>query len=201
MSKKLAEKSRSSRGLPKASALQSPSIWRRKGPRSSSITLRARKVPTGSSAKSNRPAAKRSPCRPMFPNKPNSPPVHRNEEDVRQARHPREQRRHLRIRAAGKVTAEHFHKQFDLNVLGLLLATQEAAKLFGSGGGIINISSSPRHSAAATAVYSATKAAVVAITKALAKELGPRKIRVNSINPGMVETEGPHRRHRRQRFP
>jgi 3-oxoacyl-[acyl-carrier protein] reductase len=90
------------------------------------------------------------------------------------------------------VTAEHFHKMFNLNVLGLILASQEAAKHFGSeGGSIVNISSVAATSAPATAsVYSATKAAVDAVTKALAKELGPRKIRVNSINPGMVETEG-----------
>lgn len=90
------------------------------------------------------------------------------------------------------VTAEHFHKMFDLNVLGLILASQEAAKLFGpSGGNIINISSVVATAApAATTVYSATKAAVDAVTRALAKELGPRKIRVNAINPGMVETEG-----------
>jgi 3-oxoacyl-[acyl-carrier protein] reductase len=92
------------------------------------------------------------------------------------------------------VTPEHFHKQFDLNVLGLLLASQQAAKHFGvAGGSIVNISSVVAHSPAATAsVYSATKAAVDAITKSLAKELGPRKIRVNSINPGMVETDGLH---------
>jgi 3-oxoacyl-[acyl-carrier protein] reductase len=92
------------------------------------------------------------------------------------------------------VTPEHFHKQFDLNVLGLLLVSQQAAKHFGTAGGsIVNISSALAHSPMATAsVYSATKAAVDAITKALAKELGPRKIRVNSINPGMVETEGLH---------
>jgi len=90
------------------------------------------------------------------------------------------------------ITAEHFHKQFNLNVLGLLLTTQEAVKHFGpAGGSIVNISS-----VAATlappmgSVYSATKAAVNTITKSLAKELGPRKIRVNAINPGMVETEG-----------
>jgi 3-oxoacyl-[acyl-carrier protein] reductase len=90
------------------------------------------------------------------------------------------------------VTPEHFHKHFDLNVLGLLLASQEAAKLFGpDGGAIVNISSVVASSALPGAsVYSATKAAVDAITKSLAKELGPRKIRVNSINPGMVETEG-----------
>ena len=92
------------------------------------------------------------------------------------------------------VTAEHFHKQFNLNVLGLILATQEAVKHFGpAGGSIVNISSvvstlTPPNAS----VYSATKAAVDAVTRSLAKELGPRKIRVNSINPGMVETEGVH---------
>jgi 3-oxoacyl-[acyl-carrier protein] reductase len=93
-----------------------------------------------------------------------------------------------------KVTEEHFHKQFDVNVLGLILATQEALNHFGpSGGSVINISSVVSTSAPPTgSVYSATKAAVDAITKSLAKELGPRKIRVNSINPGMVETEGVH---------
>ena len=90
------------------------------------------------------------------------------------------------------VTEEHFHKLFDVNVLGLLLAIQEATKYFGpEGGSVINISSSASMSAPPTAsVYSATKAAVDTITKSLAKELGPRKIRVNAINPGMVETEG-----------
>jgi 3-oxoacyl-[acyl-carrier protein] reductase len=90
------------------------------------------------------------------------------------------------------VTPEHFHKQFDLNVLGLLLATQEAVKQFGpSGGSIINISSVVATAAPpGISVYSATKAAVDAVTKSLAKELGPRQVRVNSINPGMVETEG-----------
>jgi 3-oxoacyl-[acyl-carrier protein] reductase len=90
------------------------------------------------------------------------------------------------------ITEEHFHRQFNLNVLGLLLATQEAAKHFGpAGGNVINISSVVATLAPPNAsVYSATKAAVNAITKSLAKELGPRKIRVNSINPGMVESEG-----------
>ncbi|MBX3378760.1 MAG: glucose 1-dehydrogenase [Phycisphaeraceae bacterium] len=90
------------------------------------------------------------------------------------------------------VTEEHFHKQFDLNVLGLLLASQAAAKEFGSeGGNIINISSVVSTLAPPNgSVYSATKAAVDAITKSLAKELGPRRIRVNAINPGMVQTEG-----------
>lgn len=93
-----------------------------------------------------------------------------------------------------QVTEEHFHRQFDLNVLGLLLTTQAALKLIGpDGGSIINISSvvgvNPMPNAS---VYSATKAAVDAVTKSLAKELGPRKIRVNSLNPGMIETEGFH---------
>jgi 3-oxoacyl-[acyl-carrier protein] reductase len=91
-----------------------------------------------------------------------------------------------------EVTAEHFHRLFDLNVLGLILASQEALKYFGSvGGSIVNISSVVATSAPAnTSVYSATKCAVDAVTRSLAKELGPRNIRVNSINPGIVETEG-----------
>lgn len=90
------------------------------------------------------------------------------------------------------VTEEHFRKQFDLNVLGLLLACQAAAKLFeASGGNIINISSVVSTLAFPNAaVYSATKGAVDAITRSLAAELGPRNIRVNAIRPGMVETEG-----------
>jgi 3-oxoacyl-[acyl-carrier protein] reductase len=92
------------------------------------------------------------------------------------------------------ISAEHFHKHFDLNVLGLLLTTQEAVKHFGQdGGSIINISSV---AAALTppnaSVYSGTKAAVNAITSSLAQELGPRRIRVNAIAPGVVETEGLH---------
>lgn len=92
------------------------------------------------------------------------------------------------------VTPEHFHRMFDLNVLGLLLASQEAVKQFGpDGGSIINISSVAATTAPPTSsVYSATKAAVNAVTRSLAQELGPRKIRVNAINPGMVETEGVH---------
>jgi len=92
------------------------------------------------------------------------------------------------------VTAEHFHKLFNLNVLGLILATQEAVKQFGpSGGSIVNISSVVATAAPAMAsVYSATKAAVDTITRSLAKELGGRNIRINAINPGMVETEGVH---------
>jgi len=90
------------------------------------------------------------------------------------------------------VTEGHFHKQFDLNVLGLLLTSQEAAKYFGpAGGSIVNVSSIASSLTPPNAsVYGATKAAVDAVTKSLAKELGPRKIRVNAINPGMVETEG-----------
>jgi len=92
------------------------------------------------------------------------------------------------------ITPDHFHKQFNLNVLGLLLTTQEAVKHLGpEGGSIINISSIVGQMPAPTgSVYSATKAAVDAITVSLAGELGPRKIRVNSVNPGMVETEGLH---------
>jgi 3-oxoacyl-[acyl-carrier protein] reductase len=92
------------------------------------------------------------------------------------------------------ISAEHFHKQFDLNVLGLLLTTQEAVKHFGpSGGSIVNIGSVAATVAPPnTSVYSGTKAAVNAITKSLAQELGPRKIRVNAVNPGMIETEGVH---------
>jgi 3-oxoacyl-[acyl-carrier protein] reductase len=93
-----------------------------------------------------------------------------------------------------QITEEHFHRQFDVNVLGLILATQEAVKHFGSkGGSVINISSvASTITPPSGSVYSATKAAVDAVTQTLAKELGPRKIRVNAINPGMVETEGLH---------
>jgi 3-oxoacyl-[acyl-carrier protein] reductase len=92
------------------------------------------------------------------------------------------------------VTPDHFHKQFDLNVLGLVLATQQAAKHFGpAGGSVVNVSSVVATLAPPnTSVYSGTKAAVNAITRSLAQELGPRKIRVNAVNPGMVETEGMH---------
>ena len=92
------------------------------------------------------------------------------------------------------VTEDHFQRHFSLNVLGLLLTTKEAVKLIGpEGGSIINVGSGvstilPPNSS----VYTATKASVDAITGVLAKELGPRKIRVNSINPGMIETEGVH---------
>jgi len=91
------------------------------------------------------------------------------------------------------ITPEHFRKQFDVNVLGLLLVTQAALKRFNpQGGSIVNISSIVVNGIPGAAVYSATKGAVDAITASLAKELGPKKIRVNSLNPGMVETEGAH---------
>lgn len=92
-----------------------------------------------------------------------------------------------------EITPEYFHKTFDLNVLGLLLAIQEAVKCFTSGGSVINISSlASTFTPPNTAVYSASKAAVDALTKVLGKELGPKKIRVNAINPGIIETEGTH---------
>jgi len=92
------------------------------------------------------------------------------------------------------ITEDSFHKQFNLNVLGLLLSTQKAVEHFDSTGGtVINVSSVAGISPApGGSVYSASKAAVDAITKSLAKELGAKKIRVNSINPGMIETEGVH---------
>jgi len=91
-----------------------------------------------------------------------------------------------------QITEEHFHKQFNLNVLGLLLTTQEAVKYFNpAGGSIVNLSSivstiTPPNAS----VYSATKGAVDAVTGSLARELGARKIRVNAVRPGLVETEG-----------
>ena len=89
-------------------------------------------------------------------------------------------------------TEEQFHQMFNTNVLGLLLATQEAVKHFpAEGGSIINIgSTSSSLNVPTTVIYTATKGAVDSITAVLSKELGPKKIRVNSINPGMVETEG-----------
>jgi 3-oxoacyl-[acyl-carrier protein] reductase len=93
------------------------------------------------------------------------------------------------------VTEEEFHREFNTNVLGLILTTQEAVKYFGpEGGSVINIGSiASSITPPMSVVYTATKGAVDAITRVLAKELGPRKIRVNSINPGGVETEGVHR--------
>jgi len=92
------------------------------------------------------------------------------------------------------VTAEEFYNQFDTNVLGLLLATQGAVKNFAEqGGSIINIGSAVTAiTPPASSIYTATKGAVDAITGVLSKELAPKKIRVNSLNPGMVETEGTH---------
>jgi len=92
------------------------------------------------------------------------------------------------------VTVEHFNRQFDLNVLGLILTSREALKYFGpAGGSILNISSvTATWSLPGACVYNATKAAINALTRTLARELAPRRIRVNAISPGMVETEGLH---------
>jgi 3-oxoacyl-[acyl-carrier protein] reductase len=91
------------------------------------------------------------------------------------------------------ITEDHFHRLFNINVLGVLLVTQAAAKHLSEGGSVINVGSAvSRTTPPNTAVYTATKAAVDAITGVLSRELGQRKIRINSINPGMVETEGTH---------
>ena len=98
------------------------------------------------------------------------------------------------FKALEEATESEFHREFNTNVLGLILATQEAVKHFGANGGsVVNVSSvassvTPPNSA----IYTGTKGAVDAITRALAKELGPRKIRINAVNPGGVETEGFH---------
>jgi 3-oxoacyl-[acyl-carrier protein] reductase len=91
-----------------------------------------------------------------------------------------------------QITEQHFHRHFDINVLGLLLATQEAVKHFSAEGGtVVNVGSIVSElTPPETAVYTATKAAVDSVTRVLAKELAPKKIRVNSINPGLVQTEG-----------
>ena len=91
-----------------------------------------------------------------------------------------------------QITADLFHQQFNLNVLGLLLTTKEAVNYFSpEGGSVINISSAVTTLyPPASSTYTATKAAVDAITVILSKELGPKNIRVNAINPGMIETEG-----------
>src|ERR1700736_1099876 len=91
------------------------------------------------------------------------------------------------------VTEDQFHRMFNINVLGLLLTTKAALKHIGEGGSIINVGSLvSRVTPPASSVYTGTKGAVDAITGVLARELGPKKIRVNTINPGMVETEGTH---------
>jgi len=94
----------------------------------------------------------------------------------------------------GEITQDIFYRHFDLNVLGLILATQEAVKYFPKEGGcVVNISSVVSTlSPAGNLVYNITKSAVDGITRTLAKEFGPRKIRVNSVNPGPIETEGTH---------
>jgi 3-oxoacyl-[acyl-carrier protein] reductase len=91
------------------------------------------------------------------------------------------------------ITEEQFHRQFNTNVLGLLLVTQAAIKHLGEGSSIINIGSAvTRITPPASAVYTGTKGAVDAITGVFSREFGEKKIRVNSINPGMIETEGAH---------
>jgi 3-oxoacyl-[acyl-carrier protein] reductase len=91
------------------------------------------------------------------------------------------------------LTEDQFHKMFNVNVLGLILTTQAAVKHMSAGASIINIGSgASRITPPATAVYTGTKGAVDAITGVFAKELGPKGIRVNSLNPGPVETEGAH---------
>jgi 3-oxoacyl-[acyl-carrier protein] reductase len=91
-------------------------------------------------------------------------------------------------------TEDEVHREFNTNVLGTILVTEEAVKHFGSNGGsVINLSSIASGGEPDAAIYSGTKGAVEAITRALAAELGPRRIRVNAIAPGVIETEGTHR--------
>jgi len=99
-----------------------------------------------------------------------------------------------RFQALGDITEDEFHREFNINVLGVVLATREASRYFGpEGGSVINLGSVVSETTPAlSAVYTGSKAAVDAMTRVLAKELGPRKIRVNSLNPGGVETEGAH---------
>jgi 3-oxoacyl-[acyl-carrier protein] reductase len=93
-----------------------------------------------------------------------------------------------------EITEDEFHRAFNINVLGTLLTTREAVKHFGpNGGSVINRSSIASRGSVQAAIYSGTKGAIDAITRGLAEELGPRKIRVNAIAPGEVETEGAHR--------
>ncbi|GAA4502096.1 glucose 1-dehydrogenase [Gluconacetobacter tumulicola] len=95
-----------------------------------------------------------------------------------------------------EITEEHFHRQFNVNVLGVLLTTQAAVAHLGAGGSIINISSVvSRVTPPNSSVYTGTKGAVDAITGSLARELGPKQIRVNAINPGLIETEGTQTAH------
>ncbi|GAA4478415.1 glucose 1-dehydrogenase [Gluconacetobacter asukensis] len=95
-----------------------------------------------------------------------------------------------------EITEEHFHRQFNVNVLGVLLTTQAAVAHLGAGGSIINISSVvSRITPPNSSVYTGTKGAVDAITGSLARELGPKQIRVNAINPGLIETEGTQTAH------
>jgi 3-oxoacyl-[acyl-carrier protein] reductase len=95
--------------------------------------------------------------------------------------------------AIGEITEDQFHRMFNINVLGLLLTTKAAVKHIGEGGSIINVGSVvSRITPPTSSIYTGTKGAVDAITGVLARELGPKKIRVNALNPGMVETEGTH---------
>jgi 3-oxoacyl-[acyl-carrier protein] reductase len=91
-----------------------------------------------------------------------------------------------------EITEEEFHREFDINVLGTILATQEAVKYFPrTGGSIINLSSiASENPVPNSCLYAATKGAIDTITMALSKELGPRNIRVNTVAPGLVDTEG-----------